>query len=408
MPERRGRLNKFVSAALADLPLMLPESKLLAVSAPRVIAWQWLRNGNEAFAAMLDAIAMARVSVRLETYIFSDDDLGRRVRAALVEAQRRGVMVRVLVDGIGSIGLPGDFWQPLVQAGGATRIFNPVALRRFGIRDHRKLLVCDERIAFVGGFNISAEYEGDGVQRGWSDVGLRLEGLLVSDLVSSFEVMFELADFRHLRLVRLWRSQHKRAVESGDGQLLLGGPGRGANPIRRALQHDLAQARDVQILSAYFLPTWRLRRALARVARRGGRVQLILPGKSDVALSQLAGRSLYHGLLKAGAEVNEFQPQILHAKLLVIDDAVYVGSANLDPRSLSINYELMLRVENARLAAEAREIVADRLQQCRRIDPATWTGTRSLWTRFKERCAYWLLVRIDPHVARWQLRSLPD
>lgn len=378
------------------------------MSATRVVAWQWLRNGNEAFATMLDAMALARVSVRLETYIFSDDELGRRVRAALVEAQRRGVMVRVLVDGIGSISLPGDFWQPLVQTGGAVRVFNPVALRRFGIRDHRKLLVCDERVAFVGGFNISAEYDGDGVTRGWSDVGLRLEGLLVSDLVSSFEVMFELADFRHKRLVRLWRAQHKRAVESADGQLLLGGPGRGANPIRRALQRDLARAREVQILSAYFLPTWRLRRALARVARRGGRLQLILPGKSDVGLSQLAGRSLYQGLLKAGAEVNEFEPQILHAKLLVMDDVVYVGSANLDPRSLSINYELMLRLENAVLAAEARELVAERLRHCRRVDPATWMRTRSVWMRFKERCAYWLLVRIDPHVARWQMRSLPD
>jgi cardiolipin synthase A/B len=378
------------------------------MSAPRVTAWQWLRNGDEAFPAMLDAIATARVSIRLETYCYADDSLGRRVRAALVEAQRRGVVVRVLTDGIGSIALPGDFWQPLIQTGGAARTFNPVALRRFGIRDHRKLLVCDERVAFVGGFNISAEYEGDGVTRGWCDLGLRLEGLLVSDLVSSFEVMFALAEFRHKRLVRLWRAQHKRAIVAAEGQLLLGGPGRGANPIRRAMQHDLARAREVQIISAYFLPTWRIRRALARVARRGGRVQLILPAKSDVALSQLAGRSLYRRLLKAGAEVHEFAPQILHAKLLVLDEAVYVGSANLDPRSLSINYELMLRFENPRMTREAREIVAEQMRHCRRIDRAAWARSRSLWMRLKERCAYWLLAQFDPHVARWQWRSLPD
>jgi cardiolipin synthase len=206
----------------------------------------------------------------------------------------------------------------------------------------------------------------------------------------------------------LRRAQHKRVVAAAGEQLLLGGPGRGWNPIRRALLRDLAHARDVRIIEAYFLPSWRIRRALARVARSGGTVQLILPGKSDVALSRLAGRSLYQRLLKAGAEVHEFAPQILHAKLLVLDNVVYVGSANLDPRSLSINYELMIRFENPQLAGEAREIVADTLRHAQRIDPAAWKRSRSFWTRLKERWAYWLLARIDPHVARWQWRSLPE
>jgi cardiolipin synthase len=127
-----------------------------------------------------------------------------------------------------------------------------------------------------------------------------------------------------------------------------------------------------------------------------------------VALSQLAGQSLYRRLLKAGAEIYEYTPQILHAKLFVVDDTVYVGSANLDPRSLSINYEVMLRFQDAQMASEAREIFGNTLRHCRRVDPAEWRRSRTFWTRFKERWAYFLLTRIDPYVARKQWQALPD
>lgn len=357
---------------------------------------------------MLAAIAAARESIRLEIYIFADDEIGQKFRAALVQARYRGVKVKVLVDGIGSYNLPKDFFAKLTEANGAFRIFNPIALKRFGIRNHRKLLVCDEQRAFIGGFNIAKEYEGDGVTSGWCDLGLQFEGTLAKELATSFDEMFALADFQHQRLVRLWQAKHKRAVGSGEAQLLLGGPGRGANPIRRALYRDLARVRRVQIIEAYFLPTWRIRRALTRMARRGGDVNLILAGKSDVRLSQLAGRSLYRRLLKSGVRISEYQPQVLHAKLLILDEVVYIGSANLDPRSLSINYELMLRFEQPQMATEAREIFA-RLQTCSEaVDYAQWKRSRSLWTRLKERWAYFLLARIDPHIARRQLKSLPD
>jgi cardiolipin synthase len=378
------------------------------MSSPQVTTWKWLRCGDEAFPAMLAAIGDAKQTVCLETYIFSDDELGRRFRDALFAACRRGVKVRVLVDGVGSNDLPDDFWSSLKAAGGEARVFNPIALKRFGIRDHRKLLVCDSRVAFIGGFNISREYEGDGVARGWCDLGLQLEGRLIGELSSSFDEMFALADFRHKRLVRLWRAKHKKIVVAANEDLLLGGPGRGWHPIRRALNKDMAHARRMQIIQAYFLPTWRIRRALSRAARKGGEVQLLLAGKSDVALSQLAGRSLYRRLLKAGAQVSEYQPQILHAKLLVIDDVVYVGSANLDPRSLSINYELMLRFQNPKMAAEARGIFSAALNQSQPIDIATWKRSRTVWMKIKERFAHFLLARIDPHVARLQWKWLPE
>lgn len=374
----------------------------------RIAAWKWLRTGDDAFAAMLAAIEAADKSVRLETYIYSDDEVGRRFRDALLRARQRGVMVKVLVDGIGSHSLPTDFWTPLRDIGGEARVFNPIAFKRFGIRNHRKLLGCDERVAFIGGFNLSQEYAGDGVTQGWRDLGLRFEGELVKDLTVSFDEMFALAEFRHKRMIRFRQTKQKRTIVSGAEQLLLGGPGRGWNPIRRALHKDLKHARRAQIIEAYFLPTWRIRRGLARIARTGGTVQLLLAGKSDVALSQLAAHSLYRRLLKAGTQIHEYQPQILHAKLLIFDEAIYVGSANLDPRSLSINYELMVRLEQPQLVAEAREIFADVLRHSQPMELAAWKRSRSVWTRFKERCAYFFLARVDPHVARQQWKALPD
>ena len=357
---------------------------------------------------MLAAIDAAQTCVCLETYIYSAGSVGDRFRDAMLRAQQRGVRVRVLLDAIGSHGLPGSYWTELRTTGVEVRVFNPLALQRFEIRDHRKLLACDNRLAFIGGFNIASECDGDGVTRGWFDLGLKVEGSLAAQLAASFDEMFALAEFRHKRFIRLRRAALKRTVRTPDEHLLLGGPGRGRNPIRKALQTDLACARRVQLIAAYFLPTGRLRRELIRVARRGGTVQLILAGKSDIALSQLAGQSLYLRLLKAGAEIYEFTPQVLHAKLFIVDDLVYVGSANLDPRSLSINYELMLRFQNQHLAAEAKGIFSDALQHCRRVKLEEWRRSRTFWQRLKRRWAYFLLARIDPHVARKQWRALPD
>lgn len=378
------------------------------MASSRVTTWKWLRNGGEAFPAMLAAIEAARITVRLETYIFSDDAVGREFLATLLRAQQRGAKVKVLVDGVGSLSLPNNFFSTLTAAGGEARVFNPLTLKRASIRNHRKMLTCDEQVGFIGGFNISQEYSGDGILSGWCDLGLRLEGVIARDLAESFDEMFALADFRHKRLARLRPAKHKGMVISDSEQLLLGGPGRGGNPIRRALYKDLDRSRRAQIVEAYFLPTWRIRRSLARIARLGGTVKLILAGKSDVALSQLAGRSLYQRLLRAGVQIHEYQPQILHAKLLILDNAVYVGSANLDPRSLSINYELMVRFENSRLAEEAREIFVNALKHSVAVDSATWKKARGFWMKLKERVAYFFLARIDPHVARQQWKSLPD
>jgi cardiolipin synthase len=379
---------------------------------------RWYASGDEVFAAMLEAIEAARERVLLESYIFADGQLALRFGAALQAATLRGVKVRVLVDAFGSMELPDSFWDPLRRTGIEVKIFNPLTLGRLGIRNHRKLLVCDGRTAFIGGFNIADEYLGDGVTRGWCDIGVRVGGTLAVQLEASFDHLYGQADLRQRPFIRLRKTDAKRALVGATEQLLLSGPGRGANPFQRSLRRDLKRAAQtaaskhstptVRLVVAYFLPTWRLRRDLQRVARFGGRVQLILAGKSDVVLSQLAARSLYRRLLRAGVEIYEYQPQVLHAKLYLVDDAVYVGSANLDPRSLQLNYELMARLEGSGPRAQADELFEGMLAQAQPITSDEWRKSRTWWTRWKGRFANFLLARVDPYLSLRQWYALPD
>ena len=371
---------------------------------------QWLRTGREIFPAMLAAIHAARESVRLETYICTSGHLGRQFRAALIAAARRGVRVSLLVDALGCWPLPDAFFEPLQAAGGHFRRFNPLHLWRFGVRDHRKLLVCDDTTAFIGGFNLADEYDGDGVNSGWCDLGLRVDSReVIRELTSSFDELFALASFRHKPLLRLraFKRRRKSRVLSA-GASLWNRPGPAASPLHSALHHDLIQARDVRIMTAYFLPTRKLRRDLLRVVRRGGRVQLILAGKSDVLVAQLAGRSLYRRLLAAGVEIYEYQPQILHAKLVIADQAVYAGSANFDVRSLKLNYELMLRWEEPAGAGAARAIFDDTLKHCRKIDLAHWRAGQTFWPRWQQHWAHFLLARLDVFCALHQFQTLEN
>jgi len=278
------------------------------------------------------------------------------------------------------------------------------------VRDHRKLLICDDRTLLVGGFNIADEYDGDGVTTGWRDVGGCWENPdLAKVLGRSFDEMFELADFKRkpLRRLRGFKLRRRKPLADGelDGEMLLSHPGRGASPIQRALREDLYEARDVSVLVAYFLPPHRLRRQLIRVARRGGRVRLILPGRSDVLVSRLAAQDLYRRLMRVGVEIYEYQPQVLHAKLMVIDGVVYMGSSNLDVRSLKLNYELLLRIKEPSVVAGAREIFEDALRHSCRIDRKEWRK-RSWAQRWESSWAHFLLARLDPFIALKQFKAI--
>ena len=364
---------------------------------------QWLPNGEVAFQRMLAAIDKARVSVRLEMYIFAAGVPGDLFRAVLAAAASRRLRVEVLVDGFGSHPLPTDYWQPVRTAGGDVRVFNPLSLNRFVIRDHRKMLLVDDEVAFVGGFNIAPEYLGDGVTRGWYDFGLELHGPVAAALGASFAVLFEHHAFRHPRLGRWRRTPLRQALRNHvREQVLAIGPGLGDNVFHRRLLQDLRRAKNVEIVAAYFVPGFRLRRALRHVLQRGGTVRLLLAGRSDVPLVQWAGRAFFSGLLRAGVVIDEYQPQVLHAKLAIVDDAVFVGSANLDARSLAINYEVMVRLEDRRLAAEGRALLA----AARQHSVPVKQRQHGFLLRLRETWARFLLTKVDPWLARRQLKRL--
>ena len=376
---------------------------------PQNHALEWLCTGWEIFPAMLDAIGAAKKSVRLETYIYADGQLGKKFLAALTAAAQRGIHVQVLIDAVGSWYLSSDFFKPLVDAGGEVRRFNPLNFWRFGVRDHRKLLVCDDNVAFVGGFNISDEYDGDGVKCGWCDAGAKIENpLLIQKLALSFDQLFATADFHRRPLLRLraFRQRRKHIAKKSAEELLLNFPGAGKSPFQIALHNDLHHAKDIQIVTAYFLPTRKLRRDLRWAARRGARVRLILAGKTDVPISQLAAQFYYRRLLQSGVEIYEYMPQILHAKLMIADGAVYVGSANLDIRSLKLNYEIMLRLKDEAIAEGARNYFERVLKHCRRVELGEWQKSQTFWMRWKNYWAHWLLRYVDPYVALKQFHAL--
>lgn len=369
----------------------------------------WLATGEIAYRRMLALIDGARESIRCETYIWRDDAVGERFRAALTRAAARGVQVRVLVDGVGSSSLPSHYWREFETAGGSARIFNPISLRHFALRDHRKLLLVDDAAAVIGGFNIAHEYDGDGVTRGWRDLGLELhQPAALHQLAESFDSLFRDHRLRHWLLRHMRRGSLRWPLfYTRPGPVLFSGPRLVKNQFARQLLRSLKQAKRVRIISAYFVPSFRLRLALRRVARRGGTVELLLAGKTDVPLAQLAARTLYGSLLKAGVRIWEYEPQILHAKLALVDQAVFAGTANLDARSMAINYELMVHLHDTSLADEACEAFATDLRHSREITLREWRQTQTWFSRLRGAWARFLLTKVDPWLARHQMRNIP-
>jgi cardiolipin synthase len=302
---------------------------------------RWLATTDEAYAEMERRIDAATTSVRIETYIMREEGPALWLREALLRARARGVTVRMLLDAFGCEGVGAAFLEPLREAGAEVAIFNPRRFLRRTFRNHRKLLACDGEHAIVGGFNIAPEYVGDGVTQGWCDSGVYVGGPEVQRMERSFDAMFELAPFTPQAFRRFQRAMRRlRAEPPQDSPLraLFSGPRLRRGVLGHALRRDLAASRDVAIASAYFLPSTLLRRQLYRVARGTGRaygrgrVRLLLSGRSDVPMARLAAERLYTRLLSRRVRVFEYQPQNLHAKVVVMDSVVWAGSGNLDRR----------------------------------------------------------------------------
>jgi len=363
-----------------------------------------LKNGSEAFPAMFNAIDQASKFIALEMYIFSDNETGREFRDHLVNAARRGVTVRVLIDSWGSWNLPDSFWNGLRAAGGRVRWFHPLTKGLFSFRNHRKLLLVDDQTAYLGGLNISDEYyRGADNERPWRDNALEIIGPEVARLRRSFRRMWGMADTSLARLLFRLRRDRTRAQKTDRVRFLESGPENMMRPVRKAYRQVIHNAQhSIDLAMAYFYPHGRMLRAFKRAVRRGVRVRLMIPLHTDLPITRWAAHGLYGRLLRAGVEIWEYAPAMMHAKLAVADDTVIAGSANLDVRSGRINYELVALITDQALAEKARSDFEDDLRQSVHIRIEDWQA-RSLLQRFKERLSYCILARFDIIIARFEM-----
>jgi cardiolipin synthase len=356
-----------------------------------------LIEGPARLAALIDLIDGAKHSLRLLYYIYTDDETGRLVRAAMERALDRGVKVSLIVDGFGSSARP-EFFEPLEQGGAHVCHFLPRFGRRYLLRNHQKLALADEARAIVGGFNIEDDYFDD--EKGWRDLGILIEGAAAKRLVGYFDALARWTHHPRARLRYLRRALSQWSNPSGGKTCwLLGGPTRRLSPWARTLRKDVRHAGRLDIIAAYFAPTPRMMRAIDSVPRHGGEARVIAPSKTDHAVAIAAARHTYHRLLSRGVKIFEYQRQKLHTKLFVIDDVVHIGSANFDVRSLFLNLEIMLRVEDKEFADHMRRYVDGEIADSREIRPKI--HERAGWlTRLRWALAYYVMAVVDASVTR--------
>jgi cardiolipin synthase len=360
-----------------------------------------LADGPERLDALIGLIDGAQDSLRLLYYIWCEDESGTRVRDALVRAAQRGVDVALLVDGFGASEAGEPFFAPLAETGARFCRFVPRYGRRYLLRNHQKLALADGRRVIIGGFNISDDYFGTIEEGAWRDLGLLVEGESVDCLVGYFENLFAWALKPEARIRDLRRLLHQNSVTEGKLHWLFGGPTRRLSPWARAVRLDMKRARRLDIIAAYFAPGPVLMRRAGNVARRrrGGQVRVITPAKTDHQSTVGAARHTYWALLKRGARIFEYAATKLHSKLFVVDDVAYVGSANFDMRSLFLNLELMLRVEDKAFADAMRAYVDGEVANSVEITIAEHRKQRTLLNRIKWGIAYFLVAIADYRIA---------
>lgn len=359
-----------------------------------------LPDGPERMTALLDLIRSAERTLRVLYYIYVDDAAGLAVRDALIEAAGRGVKVRLIVDGLGSEPAQGrHFFDPLHAAGIDLCRFVPRWGRRYLLRNHQKLALADEARVIIGGFNVEDSYFGTAQEGAWRDLGLLVEGPAATRLVGYFDALASWAKHPRPSLRSLGRMLRAWSEPEGATRWLLGGPMRRLSPWARVVKRDMERSRTIDLIAAYFAPNPAMLRRLDKAGRRG-RVRLVLPSKLDHGAAIWAARFTYAGLLRKKVQIYEYQPTKLHTKLFVIDDVVYIGSANFDIRSMFLNLELMLRIENPAFAAYVRGYVEGEIAQSEQITPELYKARTGPWTRLKQLAAYFVMAVLDYNVTR--------
>lgn len=353
-----GGASTYLRGSALAMPELSPELRALVTVGERLgqggarcaSAVKLLSDGDSCFGALEEAITAARHHVHLEYYIWEPDRVGTHVRDLLVEARRRGVEVRALYDAMGSPRVNDAFWAPLREAGGEVRPFNPFRFSPKGLnlanfRTHRKIVVCDGSVGFLGGMNLhdpeSKVGSGDGA---WRDEHVRIEGEPVRRLQRLF---FESWAFTEgtVPLDAGTVSRYFPAPRGGGPavQILASGPDDETAPILAFYLAALSTARRrVYIETPYLVPDEALESALFVAHLRGVDVQIVVPKEGDSKLVTAASRTYCQALVRAGISVFEYGPPMLHAKTMVVDDSVaVVGTANLDNRSFRLNFEVV-------------------------------------------------------------------
>ena len=341
-----------------------------------------LQNGAEYFPALEAAIDHARREIFLESYIYEPDETGRRIGAALMRAAERGVTVHVLLDGFGSKTLPRTVVEELRGAGVHLLFYRPKvspwSLKRGRLRRmHRKIVVIDTRIAFVGGINIIDDMDAPGQTPPRYDYAVAVEGPLLAEIHDSVRRLWTLVAWSQLRLRRSWRRAMPPLAASGEMEAAFVRRDnlRHRHDIEEAYLEAIASARQEIILAnAYFLPGHQFRQALIQAAARGVRVVLLVQGRVEYLLLHYASRALYGVLLDAGIEIYSYHRSFLHAKVAVIDSNwATVGSSNIDPFSLLLAQEANVVATDSGFAATLRDSLLQAMDEgAQRIAPDSW------------------------------------
>lgn len=375
-----------------------------------------LENGEDFFPRVFEAIGQAQREVIIETFILFEDKVGRRLHAALLAAARRGVRVDLMVDGFGSPDLSPEFIGALTSAGVKVRIFDP-GRRVFGQRlnvlrrMHRKIVVVDGRLAFVGGINFSEDHVLDFGDKAKQDYAVELQGPIVTEIHRFVLRAIAIGDRRRRwfrRRIEAAREVRNAPVGTAEVLLATRDNRHHTNDIERHYLAAIRVARQrIVIANAYFFPGYRLIKELRRAARRGVDVLLILQGEPDLPIVKTAASMLYHHLLDAGVRIYEYCERPLHGKVALMDDVwSTVGSSNLDPLSLSLNLEANVIIRDRAF----NQVLWDRLDQllrqsCKRIDAADLVeGSR--WRLVRSFFVFHFL-RWYPSLAGWLPRHVP-
>jgi len=349
-----------------------------------------LHDGDEAFEAMWEAIADARHRVVCTTYILEDDEVGRRTRDRLADAAARGCEVVLQCDAVGSNALGSSFTRPITRHRGRVLFYNPPFRLRARtsrlVRNHRKILIVDDEIAFCGGMNISVDYAGERYGTGqFRDVHLRIEGPCVADLAKL--VRSSIRSGGH-RAPAPGERPSRRAVGSVV-QILESNVRRQRRAIQKAIRFTLHRAvKRCLFTSPYFVPPRRLIADMRSAARRGVDVRVLTAGRSDLPMVRMASRHLYGRLLRGGVRIYEMQGRMLHAKTVTID-GVYgsVGSFNLDRWSYRRNLEVTVTTLDGTTARRLEERFQEDLELSEEVLLEKW-GRRNLLERLRDWAAF--------------------